>query len=233
VVISEAFTRNLLEKGVPRAKIELVYPPATRAPGAGAGGERDVRPARLLSMGNIGHSQGLAPLVTAFERSEALAGTPIDFVITGSGVAAAEVRAEIVSDRVQMLGVVDDARLEAELQSATVALVSQRHGGAEFNIPSKMMNFMAYGLPILAAVDPASEVAQIVGRSGAGWVTDSSDLDAFPRKLAEILRMPEEIEARGRAAREYAQLHFSQQGFAKRFDDVLTDVVSRRCDSRD
>ena len=233
VVISEAFTRNLVEKGVPEAKIQLVYPPATRAPGAGVGSERDGRPARLLSMGNIGHSQGLAPLVAAFERSEVLSDTPIDFLITGSGVAAAEVRAEVVSERVQMLGVVDNMRLEAELQSATVALVSQRHGGAEFNIPSKMMNFMAYGLPILAAVDPASEVAQILSRSGAGWIIDSSEPDAFPRKVAEILRAPEEIQARGRAAREYAQRHFSPEGFAKQFDEVLVDIVERRRGFRD
>jgi glycosyltransferase involved in cell wall biosynthesis len=233
VVISEAFTRNLSEKGVPSTKIELVYPPATRTPQAGTDSARDGRPVRLLSMGNIGHSQGLAPLVAAFERSEALVDTSVDFVITGSGVAAAEVSSEIVSDRVKMLGVVDGARLEAELQSATVALVSQRYGGAEFNIPSKMMNFMTYGLPILAAVDPDSEVARIVDRSGAGWVVDSSEPDAFPHKLAEILRATEEIQAKGQAAQEYAQIHFSPQGFAKRFDDVLIDVMGGSCGSKD
>ena len=49
-----------------------------------------------------------------------------------------------------------------ELQDATIALVSQKHGGEEFNIPSKLMNFMMYGLPVVASVDPRSEVARIV-----------------------------------------------------------------------
>jgi colanic acid biosynthesis glycosyl transferase WcaI len=225
VVLSEAFIENLMRKGVPESKIQLIYDPATRTPCKEPSASHSAQPPHLLSMGNIGHSQGLAPLVAAFERSDALAETPIKFVITGNGVAAEEARSEICSDRVQMLGVVDDERLEQELQTATIAFVSQHHQGAEFNIPSKIMNFMAYGLPILAAVNSGGEVARIVERAGAGWVVDSSQPDAFPRKLAEILKSPQDIHVRGRAAYDYAQAHFTQAGFAERFDEALGEVV--------
>ena len=67
-------------------------------------------------------------------------------LITGTGVAADEARAEIRTGRVEMLGMVDDARLEKELQRADVAFVSQRYDGSECNVPSKLMNFMAYRL---------------------------------------------------------------------------------------
>lgn len=227
VVLSQAFTRNLTEKGVPEAKIQLIYDPATRTPQREPSFGPHAEPPRLLSMGNIGYSQGLAPLVAAFERSDALDDTPVRFIITGNGMAAEDTRSEIRSDWVEMPGVVDDERLEEELQTATIAFVSQQYEGAEFNIPSKIMNFMAYGLPVLAAVNPSGEVARIVDRAGAGWVVDSSDPDSFPSKLAEILRAPAEITARGRAAYEYAQRHFTQAGFAERFDDSLTEVVDR------
>jgi colanic acid biosynthesis glycosyl transferase WcaI len=131
-----------------------------------------------------------------------------------------------------MPGVVDDERLERELHSAAIAFVSQQHDGAEFNIPSKIMNFMAYGRPVLAAVNPSGEVARIVKEADAGWVVDSSDPDSFPRKLAEILRAPAQIVERGRAAYEYAQRHFTQEGFAERFDDSLTEVVERHHHNR-
>ena len=184
VVLSEAFTENLTRKGVPESKIQLIYDPATRVPHDEPSFESHAQPPRLLSMGNIGYSQGLAPLVAAFERSDAMAETPVRFVITGNGMAADETRSEIRSDRIEMPGVVDDERLEQELQGATIAFVSQQHEGTEFNIPSKIMNFMAYGLPVLAAVNPGGEVARIVERAGAGWVVDSSQPDVFPRKLA-------------------------------------------------
>ena len=74
-----------------------------------------------------------------------------------------------------MFGVVDDERLEQEFAAPDIGFVSQRYEGSEFNIPSKLMNFMAYGLPILAAVNPAGEVARLVSESGAGWVVDSSN----------------------------------------------------------
>ncbi len=83
-------------------------------------------------MGNIGHSQGLDELVRMFEEIDDPDAT---LVITGSGVAEDEVRAQIRSDRVQMLGVVDDARLEQELSRATAGVVSQRSDIVEFNVP--------------------------------------------------------------------------------------------------
>jgi colanic acid biosynthesis glycosyl transferase WcaI len=227
VVLSAAFTHNLTTKGVSEAKIQLIYDPATRVPQRAPSYEPHAEPPQLLSMGNIGYSQGLAPLVAAFERSDALDGTPIRFIITGNGMAAEDTRSEIRSDRIEMPGVVDDDRLEQELQATTIAFVSQQHEGAEFNIPSKIMNFMAYGLPVLAAVNPSGEVARIVERAGAGWVLDSSDPDSFPRRLAEILRAPSEITARGQAAYRYAQHHFTQASFAERFDEALAEVVDR------
>jgi colanic acid biosynthesis glycosyl transferase WcaI len=227
VVLSRAFTENLVEKGVGADKIELIYDPATRVP------ERLAAPAtvdgrvRILSMGNIGHSQGLTTLVRAFEAEPELA-PDARLVVTGTGVAADEARAEIRSERVQMLGVVDDASLEQELQGADIGFVSQSYEGSEFNIPSKMMNFMAYGLPILAAVNPAGEVARIVEESGAGWTVDSSDPASFPRLVARLAENGAEVRERAGRAVAYAAEHFTQAGFAAQFERTLTAVVGAR-----
>jgi colanic acid biosynthesis glycosyl transferase WcaI len=175
-------------------------------------------------MGNIGHTQGLTALVRAFEERPEVPG---ELVITGTGVAADEARAEIQTDRVRMLGLVSDDRLESELQSAQVAFVSQRYEGSEFNIPSKLMNFMAYGLPILAAVNPNGEVARIVSESATGWVVDSSDADAFPREVARLASAGDEVRKRAEAARQHADRHFTQAGFAERFEETLIAAVDQ------
>ena len=118
-------------------------------------------------MGNIGHSQGLDELVRMFEDIDDPAAT---LVITGSGMAEEEVRAEIRSDRIQMLGVVDDARLDRELSLATAGIVSQRSDIVEFNVPSKLMNYMIRGLPVVALARDGTEVSRIVEAAKAGWV---------------------------------------------------------------
>jgi colanic acid biosynthesis glycosyl transferase WcaI len=223
VVLSRAFTDNLVAKGVPEDKIQLIYDPATRAPDS-TEVDRDAAGLQILSMGNIGHSQGLTNLVRAVDSSD----LPDDvrLVITGSGVAADEARAEVRTDRVRMVGVLDDTELETELKRANVALVTQRYEGGEFNIPSKLMNFMAYGLPVLAAVHPGGEVARIVREAEAGWVVDSSDPDSLPREIARLREAKDEIAERAAASRAFAERHFSQDAFAKHFDVLLRELAS-------
>lgn len=222
VVLSRAFTGNLIGKGVPAEKIDLIRDPATRVPQALAQpGARDQQ-LRILSMGNIGLSQGLTALVRAFEKRPDVQAR---LVITGAGVAAEEARAEIRTDRVEMLGIVDDQRLEAELQRADVAFVTQRYERSEFNIPSKLMNFMAYRLPVLAAVNPSGEVARLVTEADAGWIVDSSDPDAFPRELVRLAGSNGELRDHADASHRYAELHFGQANFAERFEDTLKAVV--------
>jgi colanic acid biosynthesis glycosyl transferase WcaI len=225
VVLSRAFTDNLVAKGVPAEKINLIYDPATRHPGSEGADDGSGDGLRILSMGNIGYSQGLTGLLRAFEQSELPADTRL--AVTGSGVAAPDARAEVRTDRIEMLGVVDDERLEVELRRADVAFVSQRYEGAEFNIPSKLMNFMAYGLPVLAAVNPSSEVARLVREAGAGWVVDSSDPQSFPREVARLRGARDEVRERAQASAEFAAQHFAQRQFGRHFDKLLREVAAR------
>ena len=87
-------------------------------------------------------------------------------VLAGDGEAGAEVRAAIRSERVRVTGLLASEPLERELCRAAVAVVSQRYEGVDFNVPSKLMNFMAYGIPTVASVGADSEVARIISTSG-------------------------------------------------------------------
>jgi colanic acid biosynthesis glycosyl transferase WcaI len=226
VVISDAFADNLRTKGVAGEKIVRLYNPSTRR----APAESDRKLAtdgvpRVLSMGNIGLSQGLPEYVRQFEASTELESGEARLLIAGHGVAAEEVRAAIESRRVKMLGLVSDERLEHELRHATLGVVTQRPGISEFNLPSKLMNFMAYGIPVVAAVEPRSEVARIVESSRAGWVSDSARPEQFPQRIAEALGDRGALERRGAAAAAYAHTNFSPEGVAERFEEVLQDVL--------
>jgi colanic acid biosynthesis glycosyl transferase WcaI len=220
VVLSKAFSRNLEGKDVPTEKIELIYDPATRVPQETEGSSNGSGEICLLSMGNIGFSQNLAEVVRSFEQAPER-NRDVRFVITGNGMAAPGVAAEVHTGRVEMAGLVASERLEQELQSATLGLVSQKHGGEEFNIPSKLMNFMMYGVPVVASVDPESEVARIVRASGGGWVVDNRDADQFAAQLEPIVADRSDIADRAESARSYAQAEFSVEAFAEQFDRVL------------
>ena len=123
-----------------------------------------------------------SPRWCARSSSSPALGEDARLILAGTGELALEAAAEIRSMRVEMPGLLLD-ELEEEMQRATIGLVPQRPDVDEFNLPSKLMNLMSRGVPVLASVNPTSEIARIVHESGAGWVVDAADPDAFPRTI--------------------------------------------------
>lgn len=227
VVISDSFVENLRGKGVADGKLVRLYDPATRAIQTTARDESGVEERYVLTMGNVGLTQNLKRLTEAFQGSDALAELDARFVIAGDGEAGADVRAAINTGRVAVTGVLDDTSLERELRRASVAVISQRYEGIDFNVPSKLMNFMGHGIPIVASVRRESEVARIISASGAGWVTDCAHPAEWARQLAVVMREPRERRLRGEAGLRFAREHFAPEKFAERFEWVLESVVGR------
>jgi colanic acid biosynthesis glycosyl transferase WcaI len=223
VVISDEFRRNLERKGVPADKIVRVFNPSSRQ----ADTPNDVRAnaaadrPSVLVMGNIGHSQGLDKIVDAWQDNDELAARGARLVVAGGGVAADDVRARIRTDRVEMTGVLYDGELTPVLREAAIGVVSQRADVAEFNLPSKLMNYMAYGLPVVASVRIGSETGRIVEESGGGWVTDASQPEAFAARVAEALRDRDALADRGERSFKFAHDHFSPTMVAERFVSVI------------
>jgi colanic acid biosynthesis glycosyl transferase WcaI len=228
VVISDSFAANLVAKGVERERIVRIFNPASQAIQECAVGERSVDERLVLTMGNIGHTQNLVHVASAFEASAELAGLGARFVLAGDGVAADDVRAAITTDRVRVTGVLERDPLERLLRTAAVGIVSQQYDGHDFNVPSKLMNFMAYGLPTLAAVRPDSEVARIVTEADGGWVTNGADPAEFSSTLARALRDTADRHLRGGHALRFARANFAPEAVAEQFEAVLRDVVAVR-----
>lgn len=228
VVISDAFRRKLVAQGVRKEKIVTIFNPATRwaetpvCPPPG-----DASP-RILAMGNIGHSQGLDAIVDRFESSPDLKALRCELVVAGHGVATETVRSRIRSRRVRLAGVLYGQALEPELRRASLGLVSQRPDILEFNLPSKLMTYMACGVPVLASVNPNSETARIVRDSGCGWVVDAAVPEEFAAVAAAKLQDSHALRRAGAAGFEYAKANFSSEAVSTAFDTVLCDVVRRR-----
>jgi glycosyltransferase involved in cell wall biosynthesis len=68
-------------------------------------------------------------------------------------------------------------------------------------------------------------VARIVESSEGGWVSDSARPEQFPERIAAALDDPGALERRAAAAAAYARHHFSPEGLAERFEEVLWEVV--------
>ncbi|HTU14857.1 MAG TPA: glycosyltransferase family 4 protein [Solirubrobacterales bacterium] len=218
VVLSESFRENLRSKGVPDSKISVAFNPATFPVESLYAASADREPPRIVCMGNIGRSQGLDEIVRDFESDPELSKLGARLVICGSGVAAPEVKAAIRTDRVEMPGLLSPEDLRSELERASLALVSQAYGEGEFNVPSKLMNYLAAGLPVIASVRPESEAARIVEASSAGWVTPQGRIGAA---ASSALADPESLRTKSRNGLSFAESNLTPAALAEKFDLLL------------
>ncbi len=223
VVLSESFRLNLIEKGVPDSKIVIAYNPATieitnRHLTQTVEGE----PPRVICMGNIGKSQKLPDIVRSFEAHPGLGEIGARLIITGSGVAEGEVRSAIRTDRVSMTGLLSQDDLERELSRASLAAVSQSYEEEEFNVPSKLMNYLAAGLPVVGSVTPRSEAARIIEKSHSGWVAQSG---SFGETVFAALSDDQALEHKAASGQEFAKQNLSPESLADRFESVIGQAI--------
>lgn len=223
VVLSESFRENLLSKGVDDAKITVAYNPATIT-GPSLYGPDAEAPPRVLCMGNIGKSQGLPEIVRDFEGNRELEELGARLVIAGGGVAEEDVRAAITTDRVEMTGVLDLDAIRGELSRATLAAVTQSYDGGEFNVPSKLMNYLAAGVPVIASVRPTSEASRIVQASESGWLAPPGE---FGTTIARALTDRDELRRRSENGHHFATENLTGDALAARFERVLTGREGR------
>lgn len=224
VVISDSFAANLAAKGVPRHKMVRIYNPATLPIQERPRPKEQIDESLVFTMGNLGHSQNLEAVVRAFQASRELEAAGARFVLAGEGVAGPAVRAAARSDRVELTGLIPSDALKRLLDTAAVALVSQRPVGSDFNVPSKLMNFMACGIPTVGAVRTDSEVARILSDSGAGWVVGAGS-EGLPETLCRALGDADERRRRAEAALDFARRNFAPEGMTSAFEDVLVEVL--------
>ncbi|MEZ5062912.1 MAG: glycosyltransferase family 4 protein [Solirubrobacterales bacterium] len=224
ITISNSFSRQLIESGVPSEKVERIYGGTSLEMGS----RRTAQPAAptVIVIGNIGLTQNLAELARAFQRSRPLREAGAEMRVTGDGVEAPSVREVAAGGHVEMLGVVSREQLVAELDDARIAIVSQHPDVRDFNLPSKITTYMARGVPVLAVVNPETEAAEIVRASGGGWVCDSRDLDGACARLAELLADDEALARASDAGLAFAAEHFEASAVAARFEQALEELVA-------
>jgi colanic acid biosynthesis glycosyl transferase WcaI len=223
VVISEAFARNLAAKGVAKSRVTRIYNPTTR-PFRRTARALGNAPLRLLAMGNIGYSQGLGPVVQDLESSD-LSSEEVELAITGEGEQIDAVLAALRSTRVRYLGLLSESDLSEQLERADVGLVTQRIDIAEFNLPSKLMTYMALGLPILMVGRGDSEAARIVASAGAGWVVRPGSVVGLSAVVRAIRSDPADYRRKSAASLAFAKSHFSPASVAGRFECLFGSLA--------
>jgi colanic acid biosynthesis glycosyl transferase WcaI len=151
------------------------------------------------------------------------------FVINGDGAARAmlEARAEGQTN-VRFSGYQPKERVPEVLATGDVHLVPLKAGLGRVSVPSKTYSILAAGRPVLAAIDPGTEVPRMLAASGGGVAVAPDDAEAFRAGLRQLLADPAVTRAMGAAGRAWVQDAASPQAVALAYEQLIRSVGSRR-----
>ncbi len=171
----------------------------------------------VMYAGNVGFSQSLELLLAAARQIP-----HIQVVINGDGSALHDLRVQAKGlSNVHFVGYQPIERLAEVLATGDLHVVPLRRGLARVSVPSKTYSILAAGRPILAAIDPGTEVPRILAASGAGRAVDPDDEQAFVAALMAMVADIDGLRAMGEAGRQWVVRHVSPAAVAAQYESLF------------
>ena len=185
----------------------------------------------VMYAGNLGFSQ---PVDLLLDAASALAHEPdLLFVVNGGGSArpGLERRARGMAN-VRFVDLQPKERLGEVLAAADVHVVLLRSGLAKASVPSKLYSILAAARPIVASVDPGTEVARTIEAAEAGVSVPPGDAEALTKALRRMVDHPEDAERMGTAGRAFVENWPSPGEVADTYEALFEELRLERDQTR-
>jgi colanic acid biosynthesis glycosyl transferase WcaI len=171
----------------------------------------------VLYAGNVGFSQSLEMVIEAARRFP-----EATFVINGDGAARPTLQEQAAGlANVRFSGYQPKERVPEVLATGDIHLVPLKTGLGRVSVPSKTYSILAAGRPVLAAIDPGTEVPRMLAASGGGVAVAPDDLEAFCAALAAMLADRAGTAAMGVDGREWVLGAASPAAVATAYEQLI------------
>lgn len=186
----------------------------------------------VMYAGNVGFSQSL-DLVLDAARSFLTTRPDVVFVINGGGSARPDLERDAADlPNVRFIGMQPIERLPEVLAAGDVHVVPLRAGLAWSSVPSKLYSILAAGRPIVASVDPGTEVERTIERAGAGLSVPPENPAAFRAALGELLDDRDRSDRMGASGRVFVERWASPAAVAESYENLFSELIDRRRSGR-
>jgi glycosyltransferase involved in cell wall biosynthesis len=153
----------------------------------------------------------------------------IEFLLVGDGAVCGKIKrrvSELELRHVRFLPLLDLKDFRGLLAASGVCLLTQQASVSEIAFPSKIVTYLAAGRPVIASVNPDSEIARTIRESGAGRVVAPEDGAALLTAIHEF--QGEDPREHSRNAREYANRRWSSSRVMEHLEQCLLSAASTR-----
>lgn len=236
IVISQGFKRNIMEKGVPEEKIEVIsnwidldsVHPVERKENALIS-EFGLNPNKFIVVyaGNFGAVQGADIVLKA--AKELVEEKDIQFVIFGGGPYFEDAKKEAEGlENVFIHELMPQDRVSEVYSLGDVALITCKAGTGKAGMPSKTWSIMACNTPIIASFDTDSDLADVIRDSGAGCCVEPGDSTVLAHVIeAAFLEWNSGI-YKSLNLREYVRMNASKEICVGRYIETIMSEYSKK-----
>ena len=157
--------------------------------------------------GTLGVGQNVYHIVDCMKECKDL---DCHFVISGRGVQyhlLEQYKNNYKPKNLTLINGLPKDEYEKLLQSCDVGLVFLRYTAMTPNIPSRILTYMDYSLPILSCTDPTSDLNQIIENGNFGWGCLSNNPVEFKGCIEKILNT--NLEPFKLSSNKFLKEHFS------------------------
>lgn len=236
IVISEDFKRNIMAKGVPESKIEVVYNWVD---------ENAIIPVddmdnplfcefgiskdkfRVVYAGNLGHAQNISIIVDAAAKLKN--NDKIEFLIFGKGGLEQQLRERIQKEQlsnVKLLPLQPFERVSYVYSLGNVCIVSCKAGLGGSAMPSKTWSILSTATPVLANFDDG-ELKETLEKNNLGIFTKAGDLDGFVNAILCLSKDKDACKEMGMNGRNFILKKLTKSVGSARYVEIIKQVVNK------
>ena len=239
VVVTPAFREHLIKNWrVPEEKISIVQNGVETklfSPGDGSTLRSDLNAeGKFVAsyIGTLGLAHGLQTLVEAAETLQRTEPN-ILFLLLGEGADRERIHALAKSRRLENIRFVPQQlreKIPAYIAASDVCLVLLKKSEVfETVIPTKMLEFMSCGRPVILGVK--GQAREILEQSGGGLYVEPENSAALCEAIRELQRQDGLQDSMGRKGRQYVVQNLSRERTAGDYLDVLNRLSPKKADA--
>lgn len=227
IVISEDFKKNIMAKGVPEEKIEVIYNWVD---------EKSVRPVAkddnplfeefglsrekftIVYAGNLGNAQNISIVLDA-----AYMLPEVQFAVFGTGGLESEIRSRIEKEglmNVHLNPLQPMERVSQVYSLGDACIVSCKEGLGGSAMPSKTWTIMSCGRPVVANFDEG-ELKEILENNDCGLFSHAGNVQEFVEAIKLLENNTDRCVSMGKNARRFIEDNLTKEVGTKKYVDVI------------
>ena len=235
IVISQDFKKNLMAKGVPEDKIEVIYNWVDHNAVVDIPREQnklfdtynlDREKFYITYNGNIGLSQNMDMLLEVMKELKE-SHPDIELVLVGDGAYKKQVENIVKRNsltNVSMLPFQPYEDISHVFSLGDASLVISKPGTGAASVPSKTWSIMSASRPVLANFDE-NELKNIIENNECGIFTKAGDKEAFKKSLFNLYNNRELCKKYGENGRKFVMENLTREIGTQKYVDLIKSLM--------